>query len=266
MRDLRKQRYKALLKDGFLEHESRYYSQFPISTPGMRTVRRYRAKEIKIAKQYDIIGEKFTDLIMDSYKAHNLIDKTGRPMADKWNAKFIDQLDKPRKQRDLMIIPPERYMLYLKMKRSKLSTKDSLKMATNIPASMWAERKQQYDLLRRSHYTSWEAMKIITAKNKDGSLQKLNLTGDVWKEALKARIEYYSNMMAVGRKKGLTPQQAMLRVFKEINDYYKRDSKNTPFSFLREFYKKAQKKDVDFIESMGRRRDKISKRMPWGKK
>ena len=261
MVDYREQRYKQLIKEGFLEEEALYYSRFKISTSGMRKLRRLRKREVKNASRYGITGTTLTDYILDSYEAQGYTYE-GKPSVDIFAQKVNDELMKPYKERKPVLITPERYREYKQASTLRLSSKDRFKMMQVIPTNQWNARMRDYQTLRRYHYTAWEALYIITATDPSGKLQPLDLSHPTWQKSLVNRTEWWRHQINVGiRELKLSPQQAIVRAFKNIKDYYAQDSKRTPFDDLKDLSPSGKPKaNVDYDIAIRRRQRKIAKR------
>lgn len=145
-----------------------------------------------------------------------------------------------------------------------------------VPDEQMGQRLEQYDLLRRNHFSGWEAIKIITTltiadKNGKRYLQALDLTTDAWQQTIKDRIAWYNKKMHLYLKKGLNRRQARYRMGKEVKTFYDTRTGDTrkdktPWDSVREYYKikSSSKTDIDFIDNL-RKRDLIyrKKKMPF---
>jgi hypothetical protein len=127
-------------------------------------------------------------------------------------------------------------------------------------ASEFTQRIKQYKLLRKYHFSQFEADKFVTSTYKDSSgkvtLQPLDLTNNVWHDYIVERQEWYNQQIINGEKLGMDKKQSIYRAFIELKNYYTRNDKDV-FGWFKEHYKKGMRKsDVNFEQSMSNRRGK----------
>ena len=266
--DWQQYRKKVLESKGFLPFESQYYSQFLISQPGMRKIIRNRQRSINNAINAGIPRSKISSYILSSYQAKGFIEDN-RPSAEMYNSALYRQLEKPYRERQSLFISPQRFSIYQQTRKIKFAPKESLAFAENIPPEQLQERMSMYKILRGVYYSPWEATFIVTAtyKDKDGEtqLQPLDLNSEVWQTAIKERINKIQISIKAGLSKGMTKQQAIKAVMKEIQDWYAKDEKRTPFDEIEDVSPKGKPKpEVDFYVALNNRRKKqIKKKSPW---
>jgi hypothetical protein len=266
-------RQQSLMKGWFLPEEAIHYSQFPISTAGMMTLRRFRRREADRAKKLGITGRRLNYYFRESYLARGFWDRETRRLdVNKWTKAVIGEIEKPWQRRKTIAIPADNYENYRKARSAKINAPDSLELTEKIPKQRWSERSQDYETLRNARFSHWEAMQIITAqtppdKANRTSLQELDLNNPYWMQCMTDRIKWYDTMMALFRKKGMTPRQAANAIERELNNYYARDKKRKPWDWLADFSptkSKAGRKQVDFIASAQKREDRLrAKKMPF---
>jgi len=261
---LETKRIDTLGKEGFLPAEARYYAKFPISSSGMRFIRRYRAKEVKQSRKLGYSPDRY---IVDSYRARGFTTKQGKINPHLRNVAITDQLLEPTKERDWskVSIPPSQYAVYRKTWESNISPGSSMKMASSIPFTELPSRLAMYRRLRKNHFTDSEAVKIVTAKTKKNKLQELDLGNTYWRQAISERNNWYNDMYKRGLQKGMKHHLIVAGIMKEIRNYYKADSKRTPWDWLKWFSPGGRDKPrVDFITGIRSRAQRLSKKkMPY---
>jgi len=267
-------RYQSLRKEGFLPKEATFYAQRPISSLGMKKIRRFRKSEIREARTEGIPETGLAEYITESYEARQLLTDTGDISPEKWNTQVFYEIEKPLRERETVAIPANRYKYYRRSVRANINKPDSLRLATRIPPEQWTERSEQYRILKRAHFAHWECIKIVSTRtkpDKEGKrrLQSLDLNTSEWQRAMAERNNWYRERMQHYRKKKLTYRQAQRAVMGELEDYYKGrrgDSRSdpTPWDFLRSIYKISDRPQMDFAEGARLRQQRFTKKkMPY---
>ena len=267
-------RYQSLRKEGFLPKESDFYSQHPISSLGMKKIRRFRKTEIREAQEAGIPKTGIAEYITESYGARQLLTDTGEISPEKWNTEVFYEIEKPLRERETVAIPAGRYKYYRRSVRSGINKPDSLRLATRIPPEQWAERSEQYNILKRAHFAHWECIKIVSTRtkpDKDGKrrLQSLDLNTSEWQRAMAERNFWYRERMQYYRRKKQTYAQSQRAVMAELEDYYrgrKGDARSdpTPWDFLRMIYRISDRPQMDFAEGARLRQQRFAKKkMPY---
>lgn len=112
-----------------------------------------------------------------------------------------------------------------------------------------ARRWDIYKILRRNHFTDYEATKICTALSKPDRegirhLQPLDITTEGWQAAIKKQRDEYKDMVKSYVKKGFTRRQANRIVQNQIEMMYSErmgedDSRSVPTAWdsIRDYYK-----------------------------
>lgn len=254
-------RQEKLTSEGFLPFEAKYYSQFPLSQTGMRQIRYTRRREIFKATKAGIPSKQIPNYILSSYKAKDLLDEYGKPDAEMYNSALFRQLEKPLKQRESIFMQPDRFNIFKEAKEARFTIKDSLNLALLIPKEEWDKRKEQYRQLIAARYAPYEALYIITAtfKDKEGNkiLQKLDLEQPAWQTAMQERQNYFIQEVRKGIQKGMSTRNAIRKFKREINDWYAKDKKRTPFDEIEDVSPTGPHKPlVDIQEARKNRRAK----------
>jgi len=267
-RDIRQYRQQKLETEGFLPFEAEYYSQFPLTHLGVRKIRRFRKTEIKRASRSGISD--IPAYISASYRAKGFVNEKGRPQANLYSSAITSQLEKPYKDRQSVLIQPDRYNIFQQAVSERFPLKQALQLAESIPASEWNKRKQQYNQLIRSRYSPSEAIYIISAqtppdKNGNRRLQTLDLEQDAWQKAMEERLAFFKQQVSLGIKKGMTQQKAISAAMREIDNWYKKDKDRKPFDEIEDISPSGPPKpEVDFADALKKRRAKqIKEKMPW---
>jgi hypothetical protein len=265
-------RKKNLIRLGFLEFEAEYYSQFPIDSYGMRKVIRFRQRELTNARKHGMARNIIPNYIRASYQAKGYTDKDGTPRADLYNQILFEELQKPVKERKTLFIEAERFDLYRHLRQDvKFTVQDARQVAEAIDPQDFDARMGMYKTLRKAYYSHDEALYIISAQtppDKKGNtrLQDLDLTSDVWKRAMKERVAWVKQQVAIGKQRGLSIQQALKRVKKEIEEWYRKDKGRTPFDEIEDISPRGKPKPtVDFKAAVTKRRilKQKKEKMPW---
>ncbi len=266
-------RYQSLKHKDFLPEEAEYYSQFPLRHAGMQKLIRQRTKESKDASEHGITQKRFPNYIRNSYLVKGFIDKQGRIDVIARAHKLADELMKPLKKREPLVIPPERYDSFLNVTKQKITPKDAFHLISVIPITRLRERLNQLRTLREYHFSLDEALQIVTAmtvKDKEGKqyLQKLDLTNPYWIQCMDDRVRWFNDMMKhFTVKEKMTAKQAINAIMRELYNYYAKDKKRRPWDWLSDFSPtkgKGARKEVDFIDSAKKRQDRIDKKkMPY---
>lgn len=271
-RNYRQIRQKKLEQLGFLQFEAEYYSQFPIDSYGMRKVIRFRQRELDKVKHAGIPRNVIPNYIRASYQAKGYTDKEGNPRADLYNTILFEELQKPVKERKTLLIEPDRFDLYRHLRQDvKFTVRDARQVAEAISPQDFDARMRMYKVLRKAYYSHDEALYIISAQtppDKQGKtrLQELDLTSDVWKRAMQERVAWVKQQVAVGKARGLTIQQALKRVKKEIEEWYRKDKGRTPFDEIEDISPRGKTKPtVNFKVAVAKRRilKQKKEKMPW---
>ncbi len=275
-KDYTEYRKQQLEKKGFLPFEAEFYSRFKLSMPGHKRVIRFREKEIANAMKAGIPKKDIPNYILASYRAKGYLDAKGKPSPDIYNSTLFEELEKPSKQRKSLFIQADRYKLYNRVvKNRKFSVSEARQFAEAIPPEKYAERVQQYRLLRRNYYSHFEALYIVsaqTAPDKNGKtrLQKLDLTQDVWQTAIKERVNWIRSRVRLGTAQGKTKEQVLRAIKKEIQDWYDKDKKRTPFDEIEEMYPQSRppRVDVDVKQTLrntraARAKKQREEKAPW---
>ena len=148
-----------------------------------------------------------------------------------------------------------------------------------VPDEEMGQRLEQYNKLRRNHFSDWEAIKIITTltiADKDGKryLQALDLTTDAWQQTMKDRTTWYNKKIRFYLKKGLSRSTARKKTALEVLAFYEPRTGDTrkdptPWSGIREYYGKGINTspvitDKDFIDNLRKREQTYrKKKMPY---
>ena len=275
-----KQRQVTLQREGFLPQEAQYYSHYPISKPGLKSIRRFRASEIRNAIKKGVSRARIISYISDSYETKGYLDKGGKINPQAWYSRAFDEITKPIKERKSVLIEPEAYNDYRKAKQQfKFSIHDSLALSEAISSDKLPERMEQYRILRNAFFSHWEAFSIITAQtpsDKEGKieLQNLDLRNDYWQNAIQERINDARESIRKFMARGMNYPQAKQAYTREVELYYQNTKqtgdgrfqrgKETPWGWLREYYKWKAKPTVDFVEGKGKRQQRMDKKkMPY---
>jgi hypothetical protein len=97
------------------------------------------------------------------------------------------------------------------------------------------------DKLRQAGFTDWEILEIANAKTPDGKDQPpINIDGDAWKAVLKSRKEWKDDKI----KRGWLDKE----IENEIMNYYLKDTRRTPFDFLKAEYR--PRKRIDYLTAL----------------
>ena len=271
-RNYKELRKKHLIKSGFLEFEAEYYSQFPIDSYGMRKVIRFRQRELANASAQGMPKNIIPNYIRASYQAKGYTDKDGNPRADLYNTILFEELQKPVKERKTLLIEPDRFDLYRHLRQDvKFTVQDARQVAEAIPVADFDSRMRMYKILRKAYYSHNEALYIISAQtppDKQGKsrLQDLDLKSDVWQQAMRERVAWAKQQVAIGKQRGLSIQQALKRVKKEIEEWYRKDKGRTPFDEIEDISPRGKNKPpVDFKVAVTKRRilKQKKEKMPW---
>lgn len=98
--------------------------------------------------------------------------------------------------------------------------------------------------LRHAGFLESEIMKLAEAKTSKGEDQPpVNLSSPAWTRVLESRREWWIDKV----DRGWTTHE----IVAELENYYRRDSKRTPFDFLRAEYRPPKK--LDYLEIVRRR-------------
>ena len=146
-----------------------------------------------------------------------------------------------------------------------------------VPDEQMSQRLEDYNKLRRNHFSDWESVKIITTltrEDKDGKryLQALDLTTDAWQQTMKERTSWHDKKMKFFLRKGLTRRQSNRAIQNELEDFFSTRTGDTrkdptPWSGIRDIYKEKSSPRVtgpDFIDNLRKREQNYrKKRMPY---
>ncbi len=103
---------------------------------------------------------------------------------------------------------------------------------------------QDAERLAQAGFLPSEIQDLANAKTTKGEDQPpINLDAAVWIATLNSRKEWWLDKL----DRGWTEEE----IQRELGNYYKRDSRRTPFDFLRAEYKPPKK--VDYIEIIRKR-------------
>lgn len=271
-RNYKQIRQKKLESLGFLTFEADYYSQFPIDSYGMRKVIRFRQRELDKVKHAGIPRNVIPNYIRASYQAKGYTDKEGNPRADLYNQILFEELQKPVKERKTLLIEPDRFDLYRHLRQDvKFTVQDARQVAEAIDPSDFDARMRMYKVLRKAYYSHDEALYIISAQtppDKQGKtrLQDLDLKSDIWQRAMRERVAWVKEQVAIGKQRGLSIQQALKRVKKEIEEWYRKDKSRTPFDEIEDISPRGKPKPtVDFKVAVTKRRilKQKKEKAPW---
>lgn len=254
-------RYRRLKSEGFFPEEVRFYAQFPISRAGTRKLRNFRKQEIKKALKAGIPKSSIPFYIRQSYIAKGFVGKDKKLNINEYTKGVITQLEKPRKQRESVLISPDRFGIFKEAKDAQFATATSLQLATLIPKEQWEERKKQYRQLIAARYSPYEAFYIITATstNREGEkiLQKLDLEQPVWQTAMQERQNYFIQEVRRGIQKGMTTRDAIRAFKRNLQDWYAPSKGHTPFDEIELVSPSGPRKpQVDVQEARRNRRAK----------
>ena len=99
---LKEQRIKRLLKDGFLPAEARLYASSPISTQGMKSLRRLRSKYYKDSLKAGISKGQFKNIVHNQYSSSGLVDNKGHIKPVDMHDLNFNRLLKPSQEREYL--------------------------------------------------------------------------------------------------------------------------------------------------------------------
>lgn len=100
------------------------------------------------------------------------------------------------------------------------------------------------ELLASAGFTNREIMELANAKTLKGADQPpININSPAWQRVLESRRQWWTDKLERGWEEG--------DIIREIENYYKRDEKRTPFDFLRAEYRPPKR--IDYMEAIRRR-------------
>lgn len=263
----------TLIKEGFLPIEAKEFAKYPIARPGIQKIRRFRKSEIRNAVKAGIPKRHIKTYIRDSYQARGLVNPRGIPSPKKWVNAVYDEVVKPYKQRQPVLISPAKYKDFRIIKQYQLNASENFDLIMNLPAHAIEERISMYRRLRTSFFTHEEALTIVNARIKGtNQLQSLDLSSEVWQQAMTARKMEFWKIVNQFEKKGFSRAEALIAARGAIRKRvdadkvkYSADKEHYdgnlafPYDYIKEYYKK-QKKQVDYQEASDR--GSITTKMP----
>lgn len=96
--------------------------------------------------------------------------------------------------------------------------------------------------LRSAGFSDWEINELANARTPDGKDQPpINIDGDAWKAVLKSRKEWTDDKI----RRGWLDKE----IENEIMNYYLKDTRRTPFDFLKAEYR--PRKRIDYLTALG---------------
>lgn len=104
----------------------------------------------------------------------------------------------------------------------------------------------QYDAdnLANAGFTPYEIQQISQATTSSGTSQTpVNTDSPIWQAVIRSRRDWVEDKIARGWN--------WMEIRNEIENYYRRDAKRSPFDFLRAEYKPPKR--MDYIEMIRRR-------------
>ena len=247
-------RRSRLLREGFSPAQSQYYSTQSIDNLGMRKLRRYMHRQYKAAQEAGITDAQYQTYVRESWEAQ------GISTPEQWHDRAFDELMKPYKERQSLLIHPDIYNQYKAIRNdTKLSPSETYKLINQYSPTEWIKREQQYRQLINTFHTPEEATRIVYAWTRDGQLQSLDLNNAAWQVSNQERTNWYRDYVRNALSRGLTRQEAYKAAMQEINDKMRTD-KELPWANLDLISPKGPVKPrVDFIGAAMERQKRLDR-------